>query len=213
MHHDTPSKPDQPQASRLNILLTCFQVAITSPDPDFNTDAKDYFTRHMRILELCTSEWPMADMQMQIDALREAFSADTSRPFELRPGFPHSSPRSHPQKSPPLDMKYQHPSLIRSRSPEQTAPIEFEPQPITPPISVGHDELERPFIPTSLDIVSSTGAESNSANSDLVGVDYASWNPTRIFEYGIQSSTTLSRDFKLMHDVVNGPRRLGRLRV
>lgn len=164
-------------------LLIYIQVAITSPDPDFNADAKDYFTRHMRILELCTTEWPMADMQTQIDALREAFSADCSRPFELRPGFPHSSPpRSHPRKSPPLDLKHQHPSVIRQISHEQRAPIEYEPQPITPPISVGHEEHDRSYIPTSLDMISGSGVECNSATSDLTGVDYASWNPTRIFE-------------------------------
>ena len=46
----------------------------------------------MRILEQCTAAWPMPEMQAQIDALREAFSADTSKPFMLKPSFPYNSP-------------------------------------------------------------------------------------------------------------------------
>ncbi|EFR01979.1 hypothetical protein MGYG_04981 [Nannizzia gypsea CBS 118893] len=52
-------------------------VAITSPDPEFNKDSRSYFTRHMR---------------SQLAALRLAFSADTNKPFELKPTFPYGSP-------------------------------------------------------------------------------------------------------------------------
>jgi hypothetical protein len=180
MHHDTPCKLRHRAPIRVTLIRS--QVAITSPDPDFHTDAKDYFTRHMRILELCTSEWPMTDMQMQIDALREAFSADTSRPFELRPGFPYGSPGAQQQMSPPLDIKYQQSPLACQVSHGQTAPTEYEPQPITPPMSVAHDEHERPLVPTSLDLISGSRVESISGASDVTGLDHASWNPTRIFE-------------------------------
>lgn len=86
-------------------ILTCILVhlvALTSPDPDFNTDAREYFTRHMRILEKCMNAWPMTDMQRQIDSMREAFSADLRKPFVLKPSFPYGSPSpsaGHP--SPP----------------------------------------------------------------------------------------------------------------
>jgi hypothetical protein len=46
----------------------------------------------MRILEKCSSSWPMPDMQQQIDALREVFSADMRKPFVLKPTFPYGSP-------------------------------------------------------------------------------------------------------------------------
>ncbi|CAK7273960.1 hypothetical protein SEPCBS119000_005925 [Sporothrix epigloea] len=86
-------------------VLTCILVhliAITSPDPDFNSDAREYFTRHMRVLETCMTSWPMADMQRKIDAMREAFSADVRKPFVLKPTFPYSSPSpSSSQPSPP----------------------------------------------------------------------------------------------------------------
>ncbi|KAL9947397.1 hypothetical protein ACHAPS_004625 [Verticillium nonalfalfae] len=51
--------------------LTCIVlhlVAITSPDPDLNVDARDYFARHMRVLERVMSVWPMADLQKPVDA-------------------------------------------------------------------------------------------------------------------------------------------------
>ena len=40
---------------------------ITFSDADFNNDAKEYFTHHIRILEACTKAWPQPDMQKQID--------------------------------------------------------------------------------------------------------------------------------------------------
>ena len=57
-----------------------------------------YFTRHMRVLEQCISS-ANADLQAQINALREAFSSDTSKPFELKSTLGLRSPalevRSH----------------------------------------------------------------------------------------------------------------------
>ncbi|KAK5131311.1 hypothetical protein LTR08_001150 [Meristemomyces frigidus] len=67
-------------------VLTCTMLhlaAITSPDPEFNSQARMFFTRHMRVLEQCISS-ASAEMQAQINALREAFSNDTSKPFELK---------------------------------------------------------------------------------------------------------------------------------
>lgn len=78
-------------------ILTCIMlhlVAITSPDPEFNSDAREYFVRHMRILERCMPEWPMHETDRQINNLRAAFSADLEQPFELKPSFPYGSPSS-----------------------------------------------------------------------------------------------------------------------
>ena len=60
---------------------------MTSPDPELNGEARNYFTRHMRILEDTMSTWPLPDMLKQIDAVREAFSVDTRKPFVLKPGI------------------------------------------------------------------------------------------------------------------------------
>ena len=86
-------------------ILSCtllHLVAITSPDPTLNEKAKDYFTRHMRILERCSSSWPVPQLQVQIESLRQAFSADLNKPFELRQNFPFGSPNpSTDGRSPP----------------------------------------------------------------------------------------------------------------
>jgi hypothetical protein len=53
-------------------------------------DASEYFMRHMRILEYYISARQPTEVQRHVDALREAFSVDTSKPFMLKPNF-----RSH----------------------------------------------------------------------------------------------------------------------
>ncbi|KAL9038684.1 MAG: hypothetical protein Q9214_005182 [Letrouitia sp. 1 TL-2023] len=161
-------------------VLTCTMihlVAITSPDPEFNSDAKDYFTRHMRILESCTSAWPMPEMQASIDALREAFSADTSQPFRLRANFLYGSPVASLRGSDPVDTKYQ-PPLSRETSHEQ---VHYSQQPLTPPISAGlEDSKDRPMGASTMDLMASGGL-----SMDSMGNDRSGWDPTRIFEYGI----------------------------
>ena len=150
-------------------------MAITSPDPEFNNDAKDFFTRHMRILEICTTAWPQLDMQKQIDALREAFSADTSRPFELKPSFPYGSPGVPAlQPSPPMDSKYQVSLLQRAQSQSNLPqPMSFQSGPMTPPMTAGLDgPHDGPMGPPS------AGMHSNGQHSSMA----EAWNPTPIFE-------------------------------
>ena len=67
----------------------------------------------MRILETCIATWPVPEMQPRIDAFKEAFSADSSRPFELKRSFPYGSPSSSGtfQPSPPPDGHMNHPML------------------------------------------------------------------------------------------------------
>ncbi|PYH99553.1 C6 finger domain protein [Aspergillus ellipticus CBS 707.79] len=140
-------------------VLTCTMlhlVAITSPDPNFHTDAREYFTRHMRILERCSSAWPMPELQAQIDSLRFAFSADVSRPFELKPTFPYGSPSEPYHPSPPLDSHYG-PSLnqvsgVQSRSDSS----QLQPLGLIPSHSISSQTINAPL------------------------VDENSWDPTRI---------------------------------
>ncbi len=84
-------------------ILTCIMlhlVALSSPDPEFNSEAKDYFVRHMRILERCVAAWPMPETEAQINSLRAAFSADVTKPFELKESFPLGSPSDQSRPSP-----------------------------------------------------------------------------------------------------------------
>ncbi|KAF7629811.1 hypothetical protein F9C07_2287458 [Aspergillus flavus] len=162
-------------------IMTCTMlhlVAITSPDPNFHTDARDYFARHMRILERCSSAWPMPEMQAQIDSLRLAFSADVNRPFELKPTFPYGSPSEpyHPSP-PPLDSQYQpHVSQV---SGGVRGRVGYNPYPITPPISASTEDSKSDCSQLhSLGMMPPQPVSSQSLNAPLV--DENSWDPTRI---------------------------------
>lgn len=163
-------------------VLTCTMlhlVAITSPYIEFNNDAREFFTRHMRILEQCSAAWPMPDVQDQVESLRMAFSADINRPFELKQSFPYSSPSSsgetyHP--SPPMDMQYP-PPIPRDQSFEHRSQIQF--QSITPPMSTGGRDRksESPHVQQSLGMPMSSHPQTTSTMNQA---DQLSWNPSRI---------------------------------
>ncbi|KAJ5476027.1 Transcription factorfungi [Penicillium sp. IBT 31633x] len=158
-------------------ILTCTMlhlVAITSPDPEFNSDAREYFTRHMRILETCSTAWPMPEIQAQIDSLRLAFSADMRRPFELKPSFPYGSPSEPYQPSPPMDAHY-HPHLnhLQSR-------MGLQPLPITPPISAGVEDSKSDTSSQIQSLAMVAHQPSTSHPLDAPLVDETNWDPTRI---------------------------------
>ena len=151
-----------------------------SPDPEINADARDYFTRHMRILEQCSSAWPQQDMQKQINALREAFSADISRPFELKPnlGLSPSPGPSVMHPSPPVESKYQVPMLTRQTSPQhitQTSP--YQGHPMTPPMTAGLDAQSNSH---HLDRMSGMPLPDDQQNGGHT--NQPTWNPAPIFE-------------------------------
>ncbi|KAJ5779054.1 hypothetical protein N7457_006774 [Penicillium paradoxum] len=158
-------------------ILTCTMlhlVAITSPDPEFNSDAREFFVRHMIILEKCSTAWPMPEIQAQIDSLRLAFSADMHRPFELKPSFPYGSPSEPFQPSPPMDTHY-HPHLnqVQSR-------VGFHPFPTTPPISAGAEDSKSDTSSQiqSLGMVAHQPPTTHSLDAPLA--DEKNWDPTRI---------------------------------
>ena len=137
----------------------------------------------MRILEHCTSSWPMPEMQAQIDALREAFSADVNKPFELRSTFPYGSPGAPLQPSPPVDVDYHSQSLSRNPSIEHRSRVCYVDQPITPPVSAGHGESKddspaaQPF-----SMIATGQRQHHPMPHAMTIVDPIAWNPTRIFE-------------------------------
>ncbi|KAL2184085.1 hypothetical protein L209DRAFT_693527 [Thermothelomyces heterothallicus CBS 203.75] len=158
-------------------ILSCIVlhlVAITSPDPDLNSEARDYFTRHMRILERCMSAWPMPDMQKQIDSVREAFSADIRKPFVLKPTFPYGSPHSATHPSPPgrpLDSQMQH------------SQVSYTSHPLTP-VSVGPPDTkgESPSVQSLTTMASVHGSQAPGVGQTLPLSEAPAWNPSRIFD-------------------------------
>ncbi|KAK4673115.1 hypothetical protein QC763_108960 [Podospora pseudopauciseta] len=154
-------------------------VALTSPDPDLNSEAREYFTRHMRILEKCMSSWPMPDMQRQIDSVREAFSADVRKPFVLKPSFPYGSPHSNSHPSPPG------PRLLDTQVPHSQVSYSL---PITPISTVGPLDSKSDSSPgvQSLGMMpSGHGAQAPAAvpqSSLALAEAPPAWNPSRIFD-------------------------------
>ncbi|KIX01433.1 uncharacterized protein Z518_09159 [Rhinocladiella mackenziei CBS 650.93] len=118
-------------------ILTCIMlhlIALSSPDQDLNAEARDYFVRHMRILERCVSAWPMPETEEQINSLRAAFSADLNKPFELKESFPLGSPSDHSRPSPVSQTSYekQPQKLVDPQQPQsQPQPGLYIPQHMT----------------------------------------------------------------------------------
>lgn len=156
-------------------VLTCTMihlVAITSPDTELNTTAASFFTRHMRILERCADAWPMEEVRRQIDSLRQAFSADLSKPFELKENFPYGSP-GRSGGTPSSDTS--HPSDFSHTDPR--ASMGFNTATLTPPASSGHAVIGGDFS-TNQQYMVPVGNELAPSQASL----QAMWNPARIFD-------------------------------
>ena len=158
---------------------------MTSPDPQLNTDAREYFTRHMRILEKCMGAWPMADMQRQVESIRLAFSADVRKPFVLKPSFPYGSPSSSAHSSPPGQYRADVP---RSGSMEQTvdtrmphSQVSYISHPMTP-ISESQLDSKSDSGVQSLAMMATSQTQPSVMQHAIPLPDAPTWNPSRIFE-------------------------------
>ncbi|KAI1491767.1 hypothetical protein F5X96DRAFT_668354 [Biscogniauxia mediterranea] len=172
-------------------VLSCIVlhlVALTSPDPEINTDARDYFTRHMRILEKTMSSWPLPEMLKQIDAVREAFSADVRKPFVLKPSFPYGSP--HPSNpSPPRANTYK-PPMLRTNSLDpsldsQAGPhsqVSYANHPITPISSGSGDSKSDSPTVQSLSMMAPGQTSQAPLSHGMPMADHTTWNPSRLFD-------------------------------
>jgi hypothetical protein len=143
----------------------------------------------MRILEKCTSSWPMPDMQQQIDALREAFSADIRKPFVLKPSFPYSSPPPH-NTSPRGNAQYRQAntqgpsqaSLEQQHVPQQQ--VSYTHHPISPPISAGgvDTKSDSPAVQSLVMMATGQRGPQQPVPTGAPMADPSTWNPSRIFE-------------------------------
>ncbi|KAH0608934.1 uncharacterized protein H6S33_001162 [Morchella sextelata] len=174
-------------------LLTCAMIhliAATCPDPEFNSDAKDYFTRTMRILENCIDSSASSEVKGQIETLRQAFSLDLSRPFVLNPNFPF-----YPGVSAAVD-----PSITRAytqgESPHSTltagGPANYS-HPLSPPHSTGDGESKGES-PAAVQSLVMLAAGQGTQNPPAI-VDNMGWNPSRLFDnwntaFGINGSVS-----------------------
>ncbi|KAK3488895.1 uncharacterized protein B0T23DRAFT_320775 [Neurospora hispaniola] len=176
----------------LYAVLACIVlhlVALTSPDPALNAESREYFTRHMRVLEKCMGAWPMPDMQRQIDSVREAFSQDIRKPFVLKPSFPYGSPSSTSHPSPPgppyrSDMSRTSSIDHQLDTHVQHSHVSYTTHPLSPPLSVGPmDSKSDSHDLQSLAMMSSGhGTQAPSMAQTMPLTDAPAWNPSRIFD-------------------------------
>lgn len=139
----------------------------------------------MRILEECIKAWPMQEMRAQIDALREAFSADKEKPFELKMSFLYGTPPDSYQPSPPMDSQYHRFQISEQQYFNQQGSQSYPLQTMTPPISaISQDSGFESPIPSSdrgVGPISDTSYTSMYSHETAPAVDEARWNPTPIF--------------------------------
>jgi hypothetical protein len=136
----------------------------------------------MRLLEKCSPYWPIEAIRGQIENLRTAFSADVTKPFELKPGFPFiSSP-------PPRNIV---PAIVQN--PKYQNDVHFNPQPnhahlvnqvnhqhpLTPPISIVGEDFKDPHIPHSLSLLPPQQLPTSPVVQHM---PQEQWNPTQILE-------------------------------
>jgi len=141
----------------------------------------------MRILENCAPSWPMLDVQDQINALREAFSADTSKPFQLKASFPMSSPAAQPENPSPVSTsngiyhQSRHSGVeLYTEAPGQ---VQTFAQPLTPPKSISDTEprADSPVV-QSLAMMASGQRHGQAPTSVPNQESAAQWNPSPIFK-------------------------------
>jgi hypothetical protein len=135
----------------------------------------------------------MADMQQQIDALREAFSADIRKPFVLKPTFPYGSPGAPVRPSPPAtSASYRassHQSGIEQSLEHQHAQqphvsYTHHPHPISPPISAGDldPKSDSPVVQPLVMMPSGQRGPQVPMPGGVPMADTTGWNPSIIFE-------------------------------
>lgn len=127
----------------------------------------------------------MPEVHAQISALREAFSEDTSQPFQLKSGFPFQSPSTQHLASPLTDGAYHPRSMPQTVALDPVGQVNYTiAQPITPPVSTT-DEVPKADSP----VVQSLAMMAPQAHTPQPTVQHQNafpeqqqWNPTKIFE-------------------------------
>lgn len=131
--------------------------------------------------------WSMPELQKQIDAVREAFSADTRKAFVLKPTFPYGSPHPSSHSSPPGGSQGYRPTLDHAGSMEQhldtqNAQVSYTTHPISPPISAGPLDSKSDSPAVQSLVMMSQGSQAPGMPQSLSMTDQPAWNPSRIFE-------------------------------
>jgi hypothetical protein len=138
----------------------------------------------MRLLEKCSPHWPIEAIRGQIENLRTAFSADVTKPFELKPGFPFVGSPPPPMNIVPAMMqnqKYQ-PDVHFNPQPNHAHLVNQvnHQHPLTPPISIIGEDYKDPHIPHSIPLLPQQLQPTSSPV--IQHIPQEQWNPTQILE-------------------------------
>jgi hypothetical protein len=124
----------------------------------------------------------MPDMQKQVDAVREAFSADVRKPFVLKPTFPYGSPHSTNQSTPsPLQTAAKTESIDRHFDVPQMPFVNY---PVSPPVSTGPIDTRNnsPGVQSLSMMAAGQGNPPQAMPQRMPVAEAPIWNPARIFE-------------------------------
>lgn len=125
----------------------------------------------------------MPEMHQQVNNLRVAFSADTTKPFELKPSFPFGSPHVAAQTSPASN-----PGSYRPRLPSQHSPLDhpgqinYHTHPITPPMSATENDTKADSPVAQSLVMMASGQRAPQPSAGMQMQEPVQWNPQRIFE-------------------------------
>lgn len=163
----------------------------------------------------------MPDMQQQIDALREAFSADITKPFVLKPSFPYGSPAApvH-QAAPRITNQYRQGGIQggqgvhqQSMDPQhlpQSQPVSRYNHPISPPISAGgvtDMKSDSPAVQSLVMMATGQRGEPTQSVNVASSNEQGLWNPTKILTYVYSSVVScLYTDFVLGNGITHSVR-------
>jgi hypothetical protein len=132
--------------------------------------------------------WAMPELRAQVEAVREAFSADVRKPFELKPSFPYGSPHPSDHSSPTSRTQGYRPVLDRTGSmdqhldPQGAQNVSYYGHPISPPVSAGAMDSKSDSPVGQPLVMMSQGGQAPGLQQSIPLADHSTWNPSRIFE-------------------------------
>jgi hypothetical protein len=140
-------------------------------------------------MEKVMDVWAMPELRQQVEAVREAFSADTRRAFVLKPTFPYGSPRPSNHSSPPQGSQGGYRPTPGSTGPmdqrldmQNSQSVSYTGHPISPPVSTGATDSKGDSPAGRPLMMMPQGGQVPGVQQSMSLADHPTWNPARIFE-------------------------------
>jgi hypothetical protein len=127
--------------------------------------------------------WAMPELRPQVEAVREAFSADVRKPFVLKPSFPYGSPHPSDHSSPTNRAPGFRPATMDQHLDAPSAHnVSYYGPPISPPVSAGALDSKSDSPAGQPLVMMSQGGQAPGLQQSMSLADQPLWNPSRIFE-------------------------------